>query len=350
MNERDMNPAAVAFLAVHGVRIPRKPRTSKRSDIHRPGAIIPAHYEYVFSYNGATSDGGWPIPSYGIDCALDRRTFDAEGKIIANGSHDEDGLCCIVGMHAKGLTFVKTGSTCQCSICSTHFVYGDVWKHIPTGEFVHVGHNCSDKYQMLCDRSEWEITNGRMRAAAAVECLKAKKKDDRAAFLAKNPGLEEALKCSHRIVQDIASKFVEFCSLSPKQIALVVKLATEAKLPPRPEEKKVPAPVGRQVIRGVLVSKKSYEGQWGSSIKGTIKVSTPDGIWLAWGTLPDGLWTDVPNGIDTLGVVYHTRSVGPEVGDTIELTGTLTVSDKDPSFAFFKRPSCSSIVSRKGEA
>ncbi len=137
---------------------------NNRSDPHRPGAIVPADYEYVFSYNLATSEGGWPIPSLGINCELDRRYIrknDDGTETVVNGSHDADGLCCVVGMRGRGHKFFDGSGAGKCSVCGTCYIYGDVWRHVPTGEHIHLGHTCAAKYSMLADRSEWELANGR---------------------------------------------------------------------------------------------------------------------------------------------------------------------------------------------
>lgn len=300
---------------------------TKRNDIHRPGAIIPANYEYVFSYNGATTDGGWPVPSFGINCALDRRVVDPKTfATIKNGEHDADGMCCIVGMlHIAKVKFAATGGTNQCSVCSTYYVYGDVWRHIPTGEYIHIGHNCADKYQLLADRSEYELAEGRHRAASARQLIAERNAGERREFLNANPGLEEALKTEHSIVQDIAGRFQQNRELSPKQVALVLKLAHEAKNP-KAEEKKIKAPEGKQTFRGVVVSVKSVEGfRGGVDMKMVVKVTTPEGVWLAWGTAPAALLSDTVN------------HKGALKGTEVEITATLKPG-REPHFAIMSRP------------
>jgi hypothetical protein len=156
---------------------------AKRTDPHRPGAIVPADYEHVLSYNGATSQDGWPVPSFGINCELDGRTWrDAEGNVVpqssrkavrcVNGKHADDGRCCVMGLlHVADVRMV--GNACRCTVCGTEFVYGEVWLHVPTGEHVHVGHICGRKYELLADRSAFELRAGRARAAAAKQAVPA---------------------------------------------------------------------------------------------------------------------------------------------------------------------------------
>lgn len=297
---------------------------TKRTDAHRPAAIIPAHYECVLQYSLRTTEDGWPVPSCGFDCVTEYRTEirDADGKLvrIVDGAHmAEDRTCCVMGMRAAGLPFAAHGGAGNCTVCGARFKHGDVWRHTLTGEHIHLGYDCAQKYIMLVDRSEHELKLGRLRAAAAVECLRARKADERTAFLAKHAGLEEALKLNHRITQDIAARFVRDCELSDKQVALVLKLANEA-ANPKPAETHVDAPTGRVTFTGEVVSVKDVEGDWGVTLKMVVKVRADGGTWLVWVTAPRDI------------------SREPELrGCTIECTATLT-HGKDKHFAFGKRP------------
>jgi hypothetical protein len=146
------------------------------------------------------------------------------------------------------------------------------------------------------------------------------------AFLAANPGLRNALMHNHRISMDLDAKLMSFGSLSPAQIALAFKLYAEALCPARPTETNVAAPTGRQTIRGTVVSVKEHRGDFGDTWKMTVKVVTPAGTWLCWGTIPTG----VEGGI-------------VEKGVEVEFTGTLQAG-REPHFAFFKRPSKARVI------
>jgi hypothetical protein len=294
---------------------------SKRTDCHRPGAIIPSDYRHEVSYITGSANG----PPVCVDLALDKM------RAALETGHGIFGRC---------------GT---CGVCGAHYVYGEMWSHAPTGDLVHLGHDCAEKYDMLSG-TDWNAKIDAYRRHNAATIQARVNAERRTGQLAANPGLVEAFDCTHYIVQDIKRKFeTSNFAISDKQISLVLKIAREeAARAARPPEAHIPAPTGRQVIRGVLVSKKSHDGPWGSTIKGVIKVQTPGGSWLAWGTLPDALWTNEVNGRDTLGVIYSTRRRGPEMGDEIELTGTLTPG-KDAHFAFFKRPTGARIITKKQE-
>lgn len=273
---------------------------NKRTDIHRVGAIEPENYRIVLSYALPGSEGGWPVPGVNMDR--------------------------IAALRAAGVPFADHGGPGKCTVCGATFRYGDVWVHVPTGTHIHVGQDCAAKYELIADRRDFERELDATRVRSAREHQAAIKAEARAEFLAGHPGLAEALQTDHRIVRDIASRFEVYGTLSPAQVALVLRLATEAATP-RPEEAHVPAPEGRQTVRGRVVSVKTHEGDWGPSLKVTIKVETPAGSWLAWGTLPAAL-ADAgaarPEGADWRGA-------------EIEFVATLA-RGRDAHFALFKRP------------
>lgn len=161
------------------------------------------------------------------------------------------------------------------------------------------------------------------------------------AFLATRPGLREALSQNHRISMDLEAKLSSFGSLSEAQIALAFKLHSEAFCPARPSETNVAAPEGRQVIHGVVVSVKEHRGDFGDSLKMTVKVTTAAGVFLCWGTVPSSLtartWS--PYQSDHAGALTSEITKGTEV----EFTATLT-RGREPHFAFFKRPTNARIV------
>lgn len=302
-------------------------KRQKRTDCHRVGAIIPRDYEHVMHYSLATTDDGWPIPSLHVNCVDDRATRSEHGAIIKPGEHDEDGMCCLVGLRSIAcVKFASHGTTGKCTVCGSHFIYGEIWKHVPTGEHVHIGHICSGKYGLLADYSEFELAHERWKRARATELKKKKNKEDREDFLSKNQGLEEALEADHYIVRDIKRRFVQYCSLSDKQIELVFELSKMSDEPEEQEEKYVQAPEGRQTFEGVVVGTKSVESQWGTTRKMIVKMTTDDGVWLAYGTIPSGCST------------YDSWGDQGLRGKSVRVTGTLTRSDRDDHFSFFKRP------------
>jgi hypothetical protein len=183
------------------------------------------------------------------------------------------------------------------------------------------------EYRAEKRNAEWKALAATRKAARDAE-----RAAERAACLAAHPGLEAALKVENDVIKDIGDKLDAYGSISPKQAALVLSLAARA------TEKHAKAPTGRLVVRGVLVSKKSYENDYGVSIKGTVKIDTPDGNWLAWGTLPASLL-----------LAGYEGSARAEIGDVIEFTATLKPG-RDAYFALWSRPTKGRIVERAARA
>lgn len=293
----------------------------KRNDLHRVGAIVPAHYRYVMSYALSSGDR----QSVNLDCeapAYDPVTLETRKP----GKHGA-GPCCLMNIKRNLATkWADHGTTGRCTVCGAQFVYGDVWMHEPTGEHIHIGHECAEKYQLLTDRSEFELLVGRAKDAAARVVQAKKNAEERAAFLAEHPGLVDALTFKHRIIEDIAEKFKTYRRLSDAQIALVYKIIEEEKNP-KPAEVHVPAPSGRQTFRATIVSIKEHGDRYsrfGASWKMTVKVATGEGVWLGWGTVPT---MHGPDG----------AFLFPVKGDELEVTATLEAG-REAHFAFMKRP------------
>lgn len=280
---------------------------TQRTDCHRPGAIVPEDYRPVVWYSLATSEGGWPVPAINIDKVIEVHKAAREaGKAVF-------------------------GSTGKCGVCGAVFVYGEVWRHEPTGELVHLGHDCSTKYELIQDVSvsgEYLQQNEVARRATAAERIRAQKALAKQRYLDEHPGLEEALKVDHHIVADLADKLARFGSLSDKQIALAKKLADEVKNP-KPAEVHVPGPLGKTEFTGEIVGAKTVVGDYGTAVKITVKVQATGGTWLAWGTAPKAL-------LDACG---HASGGNDALrGKVVTLRGTLEAG-RDEHFRFVKRPS-----------
>lgn len=289
-----------------------------RIDCHRPGAIIPGDYVYLFSVIIPGSD---PFERWNTDLAVE-----AFRKAHAKGCRTWGGLGC-------------------CGVCGAHYRYGDVWEHAPTGDLINLGHDCATKYELVADRSDFDARKVSLeqRRRALHEATRRERQWN--SFIDRVPGLRESFEgvdkdaedgAAHRL-RDLSSKLREWGKLSEKQIAFALSLGSRRMCPeqPKKEEMKVPAPIieARSTIRGVLVAKKAHESDYGIAIKGTIKITTPAGIWLAWGTLPSSLLGDG-------------KTKGADVGDEIELVARLHAG-REPHFAFFKRPTNARIVARQ---
>lgn len=104
------------------------------------------------------------------------------------------------------------------------------------------------------------------------------------------------------------------------------------------EEKKVAVPVSesRVHVTGEVVSVKAHESHYGWHYSGnyrvpnvewkmTVKVSTPEGVYLVWGSVPSAI-SEVKK------------------GDVVSFDAKLVAGNRDESFGFFKRPTKSVVV------
>jgi hypothetical protein len=300
-----------------------------RTDAHRPSTIIPANYEQWNDYALASSAGGWPTPSMGISCKTDRVTCLDTGR------------CCVVSTerHARAEGRAVYGSAGRCGVCGANYTYGTMFRHEPTGEIVHMGHDCARKYEMLADWTAFELGLDRARKTAGKVAEQAKNDAERREFLDAHPGLEDAFTVEHRIISDIKARFVQWRSVSDKQVALVLKIANEIRNPPTvPVEINVPAPTGRVTFTGVIMSAKVRETDFGSDLKITVKVQAEGGVWLAWLTAPRGLcdavWEETKQPVS-----------GQLKGRTVTLTATLKPG-RESHFAFGSRPAYGAPVAK----
>lgn len=308
-----------------------------RTDPHRPSVFMPTDYTWVMSYS-APSSGSFG-QGFRFDCARDKAEVEIVGGVTilkAPGKHSEDLTCCVRAFRAAGALFTTHGGPRHCSVCGAFFTNGDVWKHTPTGEHIYIGHICADKYGMDATRDEWiawHKEQSDLRRKATKEKARYKKAQEAKALflkLAENAGLEEALTVDHPILKDMADKLNQLGSLTWKQVAFAKRLAEEVKQKqsqPKVEEKHVPAPEGRVTFSGEIVSAKTQASDWGEVIKIVVKVTTPEGVWLAWVTAADSI----------LGGDRALR------GRKVEMTATLT-RGKDAHFAFGKRPTGAKLL------
>lgn len=167
---------------------------TKRTDIHREGAIIPSDYDFMVSYSLPTTFMGFPVPAINVDKVLEMH------KAHPKASH---------------------GGLGNCTLCGARYGYGDVWKHKVTGELIHVGYDCADKVGFVASREEYEGVR-----LAIVEQIK--KKVKLAKLCGDDDDLLEAFTFGkHPIIVDILGKLRKYKSISEKQIALVKKLRLE---------------------------------------------------------------------------------------------------------------------------
>jgi hypothetical protein len=331
-----------------------------RTDIHRPSAIVPADYDYICSFFYPTANE--------VGAMDDLRRLGESMSPPWSG-------------------FFRKQESGGCDICGANYIYGSVFKHRPTGEHIKVGWICADEMDLQADGAEQNRLRrmrNEQRRATLAEGRRARKRAEFAEQVASIDGLqaaldESALRCDavrerqgrgcerHNIedgegtcgrctriargwwiIEDIAGKGNRFGSISEKQAALCLKIhREELEREAQPEEPKATAPEGRQVIRGEVVSTKFVDNDFGGSLKMLVKVTTSDGVWKCWGSVPSALHEALEQQRVALGLQGKAYGQHTLKGQTVEFTGTLTRSSSDNDFAFFKRPSKAAV---KGEA
>jgi hypothetical protein len=175
-------------------------------------------------------------------------------------------------------------------------------------------------------------------------------------------------------LKDIIGKLVRYGSISEKQESFLHKLVDkvdnhatrQAEYDAKREAERQaadPCPTGRVEITGEVISTKVQESQYGDQLKMLVK---DDRGFKVWGSIPSSLQlVDMPfkqviesefveqvrkNGHEITweddGTWTTTRIVqrGLEKGDRVTFTATVTPSNDDDKFGFYKRPSKAKMV------
>ena len=285
-----------------------------RTDIHRPSSpdFDPEAYELfgIFTlYAGHTDQTGEYIVS----------PFKAAVTGLESRGWNTD----IVGAR-------DSVTSRQCGHCGAHIKYGALMTFEKELALIVVGEDC------LLNRFESDLTKAQFQAIREEERLnieRTTKATKIAALLEANPGLKSCYGSPNRFVQDVMDRLIKYGKLSEGQIEAVIGAverdaeraereevwATEAKLA-------ADAPTGKVTVTGEIVSVKSQETMYGSTLKMVVKTEAG---WKLWVTVPSSIM-----GTDE-----------KITGKTVTLTATVTPSDRDSKFAFGKRPTQARLVS-----
>jgi len=301
-----------------------------RTDIHRPSAINPEDYSFVALENIKLEEPG-------ACCVLqeERKAFAAHQK-------------------ATGATYASHEHGGTCHICGAWAEYTAIFHHAATNKYIITGMDCAAKLEMgdparfrTFRKACLDAKHARAGRAKAEQILKEAGlerawaisemsfEEAQEAFCPNKTGLDSRPPEEHWTLSSIIGKLVHYGNISDKQVnylrVLVERLDSfKERLAKRDAERASAkdCPKGRMVIRGVVVSVKEQENDYGTRTVMTVK--SPDG-WLVWGTVPS--------------------SIGVEKGDEVEFTATVEPSANDSKFGFYKRPTkARNLTDADGEA
>lgn len=276
----------------------------QRTDVHRPSAIDPADYSFV---------------------AIECMKLDGDLGAIEALRIERERLR--AHMEQTGGTYSHHAHGGNCMVCgNAQAIYTALFYHAKTNTYIRMGRDCADKCEMGNEQAFRRIMDS-VQAAREARAGKLKARgilDDLGlpdAWALYERGHSEGDGYEENTIRDIVGKLIRYGSISDAQANFVRKLF--AQIPERKAKAEriaaeraaaEPAPTGRFKLEVEVISVREQESDFGTRTVMTVKAI--QGGWLAWGTAP----------------------LGVERGNRITLSATFEPSEKDPKFAFFKRP------------
>lgn len=272
-----------------------------RSDIYSPTYLVPEDYRCIFTGDNQDDEGNHvPAP---------------------------------LGMEAMFTEELAHRGNWQCHHCGASIRYYAILLHLPTHSTIVVGETCLERFNLSSPAFQ------AMRQASAAARADRRIRGLVHQFLEIHPDLSwldakplPNIYAGNPFLADVARKLRQYGNLSTKQVEAIRKaMARIAK--PEEKEEEITAPVltGKQIITGTVLSTKYVESQFGGSLKMLVR---DDRGFKVWGSVPrsltqgdDGFYSQLAN---------DTR---------VKFTATVEVSNDDPCFGFFKRPTKAEAIS-----
>jgi hypothetical protein len=304
--------------------MPATATRTRRRDIHAPAAagFDPAAYRLVGCFDAQDAISN-------LELAETRGRLSGDGYRLGNGSN------------------------CNCGHCGAAIRYSALLVRDDVREYIHVGEVCLDNRFQALTKEEFK----RLRETARLNRERANFEERIDALVEQHPHLQRLLN-NDAVVQgslflsDVRRKFVESGRLTDNQINAVQRAfegeerrqkwaAEKAERETKWAAEKaalqaagVEAPEGRVEVEGEIVSVKWHESNigygYGRRSAGAYKIVVKtDAGWSCWATLPSELAAE---------------GAATAKGRRIQFTATLTRSDRDPTFAFGKRPTHASFL------
>lgn len=288
---------------------------TKRTDIHRPSVIVPADYAYVGCKPNVQFDSDFEFILY-------ERKRIAEHMARTGGkwaSHEHGGTCHVCGVWANGTV---------------------VWYHEPSNTYIQTGETCAEKMDYSADDAEefnlfrsslthaWKAQAGKNKAATTL--TEAGLEQCWVIYSEKEYDIRKGYKWEECTMCDIVGKLVKYGHVSDKQTNFLRVLVN--KIETRQERMEIwaaeaeaadPVPVTdkRILCEGTILSLKEQDTPYGWTTKMLVKAT---GGYKLWGTLPSDL--------------------AASVGDQVAFMARVQVSDRDPKFGFYSRPTMARVT------
>lgn len=219
----------------------------------------------------------------------------------------------------------------QCSHCGAYLRYTALMTHEPTRTYLWIGEQCLGNRFELESKEEFAA----LRKAAALNRQRAAKVERIAELVAEHSVLGQLIDsaCASAygdFIADVAYRFRSNGELSQRQIEAVERIipqqierAHEQALRMDAEwgAPVVPAPAGRMVVTGEVLSTRWQDNDFGGCFKMLVKATEGYRVWVT-----------VPADLDV------------ERGQHVKFTATLKPKAEDPAFAIGSRPAKASIV------
>jgi hypothetical protein len=282
-----------------------------RTDAHRPSVINPADYEWV----------AWEI----IEGYFD-------GDQSALWIMQEERRRITDHMRATGGHYSMHDHGGNCGVCgSVNAIYTVLFWHRPSNTYVRMGQDCAMKCEVAFNDGDFNAF--KTKCKNALDLIKGKRK---AEAILKNAGFDEAPwdmyingdkyeNCYEtRTICDVINSIVKYGNILERQVNYVKNLLhkylnRDAILRQREAEKEMAKPVpitdSRIEINGEIIKIAPSEGIYGG-LKMTIKTACG---WIAWGSVPRS-------------------NIDLQRGMRVKFVASITPSEKDCKFGFFKRP------------
>lgn len=300
-----------------------------RTDIHRPSApeFDPTDYDCIGVFylgEAVVNAGGGAI----ADRGLHRRALEA--------------------LQARGITRGGVYGSRNCSHCGAHLSYAALMVHRPTNTYLHIGEDCLDNRFELDSKAQFQA----LRKATALNREQMRKADRIAALVAEHPMLaacldEASASAYGSFVASVGYQLRRDGRLTDRQITAIkqaipraIDRAHQSAIwddNRRTEQAQAqPAPAGRVVVTGKVLSIRDKETDFGRVWKMTVLAVEGYRVWV---TVPSDLdMDDLPHGT----LVRFTATLAP---NTKAHSKRWTPGDvEDPYFAFGTRPTKASIL------